>query len=366
MIMKMKHGLIFAAMFSMSVMAQTDTNSPPPLATPGSNAPAAATPAMTAPADISTTTSTNEPVKKVAAKKRRAKKAAAAPAAPLVPFAENDLAVANVKKINVRAQSHINSEVVTTLSKGDTVTVLKQVTLKKPKIDEPAVWLQILLPTGTHVWVNSSFVDATSSTVKPAKLNIRSGPGENYSIIGRLVKGDAVKVVEAKGDWTSIEAPTNAYGFVAAHLLAHKEAMPAPATNPAPPVAAVVENPAAIPTASTENPSSTTTNPPPAAPVVTPAIPTPLPAPAVEEPPAPRIVEREGIVGNTVSIQAPSHFQLESLDNGKVIDYLYSSSTNLDLKRWKGKTVLVSGEEELDERWPNTPVVTIQKIQVVK
>jgi len=100
--------------------------------------------------------------------------------------------------------------------------------------------------------------------------------------------------------------------------------------------------------------------------MVTPAIPTPLPAPVVEEPPAPRIVEREGIVGNTVSIQAPSHFQLESLDNGNVIDYLYSSSTNLDLKRWKGKTILVSGEEELDERWPNTPVITIQKIQIVK
>jgi len=370
MIMKMKHGLIFAAMFSMSVMAQTDTNSPP-LTTPGSNAPgsnapATATPAMTAPADASAMTTTNAPVKKVAAKKKRAKKAAAAPAAPLVPFAENDLAVANVKKINVRAQSHINSEVITTLSKGDTVTVLKQVTLKKPKIDEPAIWLQILLPTGTHVWVNSSFVDATSSTVKPAKLNIRSGPGENYSIIGRLVKGDAVKVVDTKGDWTSIEAPTNAYGFVAAHLLAHKEAMPAPATNPAPPVAAVVENPAAIAAASTEAPSSTTTNPPPTAPVVTPAIPTPLPAPTIEEPPAPRIVEREGIVGNTVSIQAPSHYELESLDNGNVIDYLYTASTNLPLKRYKGMTVLVQGEEELDERWPNTPVITIQRIQVVK
>jgi len=29
-------------------------------------------------------------------------------------------------------------------------------------------------------------------------------------------------------------------------------------------------------------------------------------------------------------------------------------------------TVLVSGEEELDERWPNTPVLTIQRIQTVK
>ncbi len=369
--MKMKHGLIFAAMLStgVMVMAQTDTNSPPPLATPDTNASAPASPAMMPPpADTSAMTSTNAPVKKVAAKKKKAKKAAkaAAPAAPLVPFADNDLAMANVKKINVRAQDRINSEVITTLSKGDTVTVVKEVTLKKPKIDEPANWLQIMLPTGTHVWVNSRFVDATSSPVTPAKLNIRSGPGENFSVIGRLVKGDTVKVVDTKGEWTAIEAPTNAFGFVAAHLFAHKEAMPAQPTNTIPPVAAVVENPAAIAPASTETPSSTATNASMPAPVVTPAIPTPLPAPAVEEPPAPRIVEREGIVGNTVSIQAPSHYQLESLDNGNVIDYLYTSSTNLPLKRYKGMTVLVQGEEELDERWPNTPVITIQRIQVVK
>ena len=31
-----------------------------------------------------------------------------------------------------------------------------------------------------------------------------------------------------------------------------------------------------------------------------------------------------------------------------------------------GKTVLVSGEVSLDERWPNTPVLTIRRIQPVK
>jgi hypothetical protein len=57
---------------------------------------------------------------------------------------------------------------------------------------------------------------------------------------------------------------------------------------------------------------------------------------------------------------------LRSLDNGRVMDYLYSTSTNVVLKNYKGLTILVSGEEELDERWPDTPVITIQKIQVVK
>ena len=70
-------------------------------------------------------------------------------------------------------------------------------------------------------------------------------------------------------------------------------------------------------------------------------------------------------MGETVSIQAPTYFELNSLDTGKVMDYIHSTTTNLVLGRYVGKTVLLSGEEELDERWPNTPVLTIQRIQLV-
>ena len=137
----------------------------------------------------------------------------------------------NANALNVRGQAHINSEIVTRLKKGDAVTVIKEVTLTKPKVDEPAKWAQIILPAGTRVWVNSSFVDA-SGTVTVKKLNIRSGAGENYSVIGELQKGDSVKVEETKGDWKAIDSPTNAYGFVAAHMLARKEVPPVIVTPP--------------------------------------------------------------------------------------------------------------------------------------
>jgi hypothetical protein len=65
------------------------------------------------------------------------------------------------------------------------------------------------------------------------------------------------------------------------------------------------------------------------------------------------------------SIQAPSPFELISAVNHRPIDYLYSASHELDLRRYKGLHIIVSGEESLDERWPDTPVLTIQKIQVV-
>ena len=381
--MKMNLGLI-GAMTLFTGLATVLADTLPVLPVPGATnataapapgpAPAEPTPVAT-PAPVTTDTSTNKPAAKKSSKKKDAakkdatkktveKKKAAEPAAPLI---INEPAVSKQSNVNVRAQAHINSEVVTRLKAGETVTVLEEVTLKHPKTDEPSRWARITLPAGTHVWVNSAYLSESNSSVKVPKLNIRSGAGENYSVIGTLVKGDSVKTVTTKGEWTEIEAPTNAFGFVAAHLLTHKA--PTEPVTPAPvPTATVVQNTVPIappPTATdiTPTPTPTPVTPPP---VVNPTIPAPLPESAADEPPPKRVVQREGIVGGTVSIQAPSHYELKNVDDGRMIDYLYTTSTNVVLKRYKGRTVLVSGEEELDERWPNTPVLTIQSIQVVE
>ena len=77
-------------------------------------------------------------------------------------------------------------------------------------------------------------------------------------------------------------------------------------------------------------------------------------------------VQREGIVRGTISIQAPTKFELVSPDNHRTINYLHTTSVNLDLRRYKGLRIIVTGEEGLDERWRNTPVITIQRIQVIE
>jgi hypothetical protein len=56
---------------------------------------------------------------------------------------------------------------------------------------------------------------------------------------------------------------------------------------------------------------------------------------------------------------------LISPDNRQLINYLYTTSTNLDLNRYKGLHIIVTGEEGMDERWKYTPVITIQRIQVL-
>jgi uncharacterized protein YgiM (DUF1202 family) len=353
-------------MLSTSLLAQQATNQTPaaPIAMP-----AAAPAATLAPATAKTNAPAAKSGKKKAAKKKAEKKAATKKKAPApelktVPLVAGPATVV-ANNVNVRGQAKLKSEVVTRITKGQSVTVLEEIVRNNSGPEEPSAWAKIVLPPGAHVWINTAYIDASNQTVKAKKLNLRSGPGENYSVIGRLQSGDAVKTITTKGDWTEIEAPTSAYAFMAAQYLKQGPAE-APAPPPAPPepapaptiVAAVppvapppTENPVVPP--STETPAMTN-------PVA------PPPEPVVEEPPPPRIVQREGIVRGMTSIQAPSKFVLVSPENGRDIDYLYTTSKELDLRRYKGLRIIVTGEEGLDERWGNTPVITIQKIQVLE
>jgi uncharacterized protein YgiM (DUF1202 family) len=342
--------------------------------------------------------------KPAVAKKPAVKKPVVLPELKTTPLVAGPAMVV-ASNVNVRGQAKLKSEVVTHVTKGATVTVLEEIVKNNSGPEEPSAWAKILLPPGGHAWVDTMFL--TNSTVRPKKLNLRSGPGENYSVIGLLQKGDAVKEVTTKGGWTEIEPPANAYAFIAAQYLSQEAAelaaatappvthtprptptapsptapVPPPTTPVAPPPAPPEPAPAptAVASAPTVAPPPTTAPavpppiaaPTPPAPAEMPAVTTPTAPAAVEpaipeEPPAPRIVQREGIVRGMTSIQAPSRFVLISPENRKDIDYLYTTSTNLDLRRYKGLQIIVTGEEGLDDRWGNMPVLTIQKIQVVK
>ena len=357
--------LVFGTMLSTSLLAQQVTNAPP--------AGAIETPAPAAAAStngVGASAPSKTPKKKSSSKKKPTKQPSrnkdAAAQLRTVPLVAGPATV-EANHVNVRGQPKLNSEVVTRLSKGEGVTVIEEIVHNNSGPNEPSAWAKIYLPTNAHVWVNTAYVDATNKTVLPKRLNLRSGPGENYSVIGRLVRGDTVTEKGTKGDWTEIQAPTNAYAFIAAQYLKQEPSAPAAPEVPATP-AAVTEAPP-IATAPTEPPPATTAAETPAETNALAQTSADSNAPAgtpVEEPPPKRIVDREGLVRGTFSIQAPTHFELVSPDNGRTIDYLYTTSPNLDLRRYKGLHIIVTGEESLEERWGNTPVITIQKIQVLE
>jgi uncharacterized protein YgiM (DUF1202 family) len=371
--MKRNVWLVCGSMLCANIgLGQQATNAPAPVP---ADAPVTA-PAQTAPAESSSD-------QKAATKKAPAKKtSSAATTKPKYDLHTTPLkpgpAIVVASNVNVRGQAKLNSEVIGRVTKGQQVTVLEEVTLKNSGPEEPSAWAKIVLPPNINGWIHSEFIDAATKAVKPRRLNVRSGPGENYSVIGRLERGENVKELRAQGPWIQIEPPTNAYAFVAAQYL--KQEAEAPAT-----VAAAPTAPTEVPATATTVPEQPAVAPPPTEPPAVAAATNAttetagaLANPAslvttnaveitdLDEPPPPRIVQREGVVRGTLSIQAPTKFELYSPETGRVINYLYSSARDLDLRRYKGLRIIVTGEEGLDERWRNTPVINIQRIQVLE
>jgi uncharacterized protein YgiM (DUF1202 family) len=314
----------------------------------------------------------------VAPVKQKPKTRAAAPA-KVVKLKEPTVALVpgaaevTVSNLIVRGQAGLQGEVVTHLFKGDAVTVLSQINLDKHAADEPAQWAKIALPSTVHVWLNGKFIDATSKAVSAKKLNLRAGPGENYSVVGLLEKGATVSEVETKGDWIKIEAPTNAFAFVAAMYLKQEAAAPV-ATNLPPPVE-IAPTPAPTPTPVPEPqpivtepapaPVATENNPPPA---VAPPVSVPAPEPVVIEtnvPTTPRVATHEGVVRHVGSLITPTEYELYDPTTDNNVDFLYTTTTNLNLGRYVGMRIIVTGKEGLAARWNDIPVLTIERILVI-
>ncbi len=394
--MKKNCWILVGTLLSTSLLAQPVTNAPAtaPLETPppapamtnvtpppASTNAVPAEPVMAAPTSTeSTSAPTNAPAAKSAKKKSKkksekksvaAKKKDASAELKTVPLVAGP-AVAAANHVNVRGQPKLKSEVLTRLTNEEPVTVIEEIVRNNSGPEEPSAWAKIVLPAGAHTWINTSFIDSTTKTIKPKKLNIRSGPGENFSVIGQLKKGDTIQEITTKGDWTEIEPPATAYGFVAAQYLRQGGAAPEITSTPpaviAPTTTNTVAEAPAVATTTTETPPNPVTAPPTntTAETTAPTNATPetAAAPAITEPPPKRIVMHEGLVRGTISIQAPTSFALVGED-GRLIDYLYTASPDLDLRRYKGLRIVVTGEEAVEERWPSTPIITIQKIQVL-
>ena len=291
---------------------------------------------------------------------KKPSRASAAPAQPQLPLTPGP-AVVNTRNANVRGQAKITSEVVASLKRGEQVNVLEEVTLKKTRTDEPARWAKIALPPSIGVWVHSDYIDPNTKAVKPKRLNLRSGPGENYSVLGRIEQGTPVKELEVKGHWVKIEAPADSYAFVAAHLLQPQIAPPDEAIAATQPPATPLET-AKVDATPPPADAGAITAPPPTDAAAAPPATVAAPEPETDEE-IKRVVTREGLVKSSVSIQAPTYFVLTSVDTGKPINYLFS--TNIAIKDFKGHRIIVSGEEMLDERWPNTPVIAVDKLEAV-
>lgn len=347
-----------------------------------------------------------------------------------------ETAIVKENHINVRGQASLLGEVITQLKKDETVVVLEEISVEKPKKDEPAKWARIQMPANTPVWVFASFIDPNNKTVTTARVNLRAGPGENFSVVGRLERGEAVKEIRKVDNWMEIETPDKAYAFVASEYLSKPKAKPAPViakskkplehvdgavnnatverTPPAEirkldlPKTELPSTPGLDPTTANKTPPALDQTPAPAtkdlignpspasepslnatnliskssppllstnAPVARPSTEKSTPAatassdaatatPSESGPPSKRVVRREGLLRSTKSIQAPTYFELVSVDTHKPINYVHTIDPELKLKDFKGRKIILTGEEGIDARWPNTPILEVDTVEI--
>ncbi|HEY3856405.1 MAG TPA: SH3 domain-containing protein [Verrucomicrobiae bacterium] len=293
-------------------------------------------------------------------------------------------AVVKGNSVNVRGQPSFVGEVLGHLHKGDTATLLEEITLSHPPADEPPKWYKIAMPTNIPAWIKIDYIDPATKAVKVHRVNLRGGPGENYSVVGRLEKGAMLNELRDDKGWVAIEPPTNAYAFVAAELLEIQTA-PAPvaavASTPAPaPEPVAVPPPAAAPVAATPPPAeqpAPAPTPAPVAPPPTAQAETAAEAAALQhatavttnaaletEALAPRIVTREGFVHKSHNIQSPTYFELHDIKSGDLIEYLQPQGQQ-NFKIYVGTRVSITGPEVMDTRWPRTPVLQVQSVELM-
>jgi N-acetylmuramoyl-L-alanine amidase len=81
--------------------------------------------------------------------------------------------------------------------------------------------LALLVLGSTGFSARVSAADAPQAVVNTARLNVRQGPGTDYSVIGDLKSGDDVTVTgrNAAGSWYQVSLPSETTGWVSAGLV---------------------------------------------------------------------------------------------------------------------------------------------------
>jgi N-acetylmuramoyl-L-alanine amidase len=152
---------------------------------------------------------------------------------------EKRLAVINGNNVNIRSGPGTNYDSLTKVFKGLNLIVL----------NENNGWLQIEMSDGRRGWVADYLVDFPnasagtpvelissgdtgmgegympsglnrSALVMKSSLNIRSGPGEQYSVVSKANCGQQLPILREENDWLAVRLPDGATGWIAGWLVA--------------------------------------------------------------------------------------------------------------------------------------------------
>ncbi len=142
------------------------------------------------------------------------------------------------ERVNIRTRPSIASEVIQQLNTGTSVTILDRINLNDPQPGEPRDWFRIAIPESTELWISSQYIDTASNAVSASRLNVRAGPGQNFSVVGRIERGTIVEPLRVSAGWTAIKPLEATVAYVAQEYI--RESSTANANDIIEPVPVVV------------------------------------------------------------------------------------------------------------------------------
>lgn len=117
-------------------------------------------------------------------------------------------------RLNVRSGKSTASTVVTSLNKGSYVTLLSK----------SGSWWYVEYAKGQYGYCHADYIKSVSSSaasvkVQSGNLNVRSGAGTSYAIVGKLAKGENVVVLSQANGWSRILYHGVKTGYVSSQYL---------------------------------------------------------------------------------------------------------------------------------------------------
>jgi SH3-like domain-containing protein len=117
------------------------------------------------------------------------------------------VAEVNQDNVNIRAGQSENFERIYRLNKGDSVVVT----------GKEYSWYKVKLPQDVKLYVSSKYVtllDDFNGEITGDKVNVRSGPSVEKTIMAQLKAGDKVAIVEKGTEWHTLKSIDGASGWV--------------------------------------------------------------------------------------------------------------------------------------------------------
>jgi len=119
--------------------------------------------------------------------------------------------------VNLRSQPTTDSELISTLAQGTSLTLLEQ----------QGDWYRVKTSEGNEGWVAGWLINVEQAAI-PAEAfvtilnpdtNVRSGPGTTYDIVGRVQAGERYAIVKKEEDWFRIKLKDGSTGYIAGWLV---------------------------------------------------------------------------------------------------------------------------------------------------